>query len=95
MRLRSILTFWAATLPGTAAASPGSAAAVPASPAPVRVVTTLPVYASILREIGGDQLVVFAIADPHEDAHFVRPKPSFAAELRRADVFVTTGLDLE
>ncbi|MBI4545806.1 MAG: zinc ABC transporter substrate-binding protein [Gemmatimonadetes bacterium] len=95
MRLRSILTFWAATLAGTAAASPGSAAAVPASPAPVRVVTTLPVYASILREIGGDQLVVSAIADPHEDAHFVRPKPSFAAELRRADVFVTTGLDLE
>ena len=62
---------------------------------PVRVVATLPVYASIVREIGGDQVVVSAIADPREDAHFVRPKPSFALDLRRADLFVTTGLDLE
>ena len=62
---------------------------------PVRVVATLPVYASIVEEIGGDQVVVTAIADPDEDAHFVRPKPSFALELRRADLFVNTGLDLE
>ena len=63
--------------------------------APVRVVTTLPVYASIAREIGGDAVNATAIADPNEDAHFVRPKPSFALDLRRADAFVTTGLDLE
>ena len=72
--------------------------AVPAeAPAqePVRVVVTLPVYASLVREIGGDQVLVTAIADPNEDAHFVRPKPSFALELRRADLFVNTGLDLE
>ncbi len=62
---------------------------------PVRVVTTLPVYAVLAREVGGNEVVVTAIADPNEDAHFVRPKPSFAAELRRADLFVTTGLDLE
>ncbi|MDH3205219.1 MAG: metal ABC transporter substrate-binding protein [Gemmatimonadota bacterium] len=63
--------------------------------APLRVVTTLPVYASIVREIGGSEVEVSAIADPNEDAHFVRPKPSFALDLRRADAFVTTGLDLE
>jgi ABC-type Zn uptake system ZnuABC Zn-binding protein ZnuA len=63
--------------------------------APVRVVTTLPVYASVAKEIGGTAVEVSAIADPNEDAHFVRPKPSFARDLRRADVFVTTGLDLE
>jgi ABC-type Zn uptake system ZnuABC Zn-binding protein ZnuA len=63
--------------------------------APVRVVTTLPVYASLVREIGGADVEVSAIADPNEDAHFVRPKPSFALDLRRADAFVTTGLDLE
>jgi ABC-type Zn uptake system ZnuABC Zn-binding protein ZnuA len=38
---------------------------------------------------------VTSIADPNEDSHFVRPKPSFALELKRADLFVTTGLDLE
>lgn len=75
--------------------------AIPQAPArvaaqsPVRVVATLPVYASLVREIGGSDVEVSAIADPNEDAHFVRPKPSFALDLRRADAFVTTGLDLE
>lgn len=62
---------------------------------PVRVVATLPVYGDLARAIGGDEVTVMSIADPNEDAHFVRPKPSFALELRRADLFITTGLDLE
>ncbi len=62
---------------------------------PVKVVATLPLYASIVREIAGDEVEVTSIAHPNEDAHFVRPKPSFALDLRRADMFITTGLDLE
>lgn len=62
---------------------------------PIRVVATLPVYASVIREIGGDRVRVTSIADPREDAHFVRPKPSFARDLQQAQLFVTTGLDLE
>jgi ABC-type Zn uptake system ZnuABC Zn-binding protein ZnuA len=61
----------------------------------VQVVTTLPVFASIAKEVGGDRVTVRAISEPREDAHFVKPKPSFALMLRDADVFVTTGLDLE
>lgn len=67
----------------------------PASAAPVRVVATLPVYAAIVSDLGGSEVAVSSIADPREDAHFVRPKPSFAADIRRADLFITTGLDLE
>ncbi len=63
--------------------------------APVRVVTTLGVYADITRAIGGSEVEVRSIAAPNEDAHFVRPKPSFALSIRRADLFITTGLDLE
>jgi ABC-type Zn uptake system ZnuABC Zn-binding protein ZnuA len=63
--------------------------------APVRVVVTLPIYAELVSEIGGNTVEVSSIARPNEDAHFVRPKPSFALDLRRADMFVTTGLDLE
>jgi zinc/manganese transport system substrate-binding protein len=76
---------------------PGHAERVTDKPAvaPVRVVVTLPVYAAVTTAIGGSEVTVVSIADPHEDAHFVRPKPSFAAEIRRADMFVTTGLDLE
>jgi ABC-type Zn uptake system ZnuABC Zn-binding protein ZnuA len=72
----------------------GGAAVAPPQ-APVRVVATLPVYASITEAIGGADVQVSSIADPREDAHFVRPKPSFAADIRRADLFITTGLDLE
>lgn len=61
----------------------------------INVVASLPVYAEIAREVGGELAEVTAIADPAEDAHFVRPKPSFAVRIQRADVFITTGLDLE
>jgi ABC-type Zn uptake system ZnuABC Zn-binding protein ZnuA len=71
----------------------GAPGAVPQ--APLRVVATLPVYAEIAKEIGGAEVEVSAIANPSEDPHFVRPRPSFALDLRRADVFITTGLDLE
>ncbi|MDX1645506.1 MAG: metal ABC transporter substrate-binding protein [Longimicrobiales bacterium] len=81
----------------TVAALAAGTADTPDQPqvAPVRVVTTLPVYASITRAVGGDEVEVVSIADPNEDSHFVRPKPSYALEIRRADMFVTTGLDLE
>ncbi len=63
--------------------------------APVRVVTSLTTYAAIAREIVGDRATVTSIAQGDEDPHFVQPKPSFVAVLRDADLFVTTGLDLE
>ena len=66
-----------------------------AAAAPLRVVTTLPAYAAIAREVGGDRVEVSSISRGDEDAHFVKPKPSFALMLKRADLFVTTGLDLE
>ncbi len=61
----------------------------------IRVVTTLPTYAAIAGEITGDLAEVEAIARGDEDPHFVTPRPSFAARIGRADLFVTTGLDLE
>jgi ABC-type Zn uptake system ZnuABC Zn-binding protein ZnuA len=62
---------------------------------PPRIVASLPTYASIAREIVGAQATVTAIAQGDEDPHFVQPKPSFVALLRDADLFITTGLDLE
>ena len=59
------------------------------------VVTTLPDYAFFAKEIGGDKVLVKAIVRGDQDAHFIRPKPSFATALRKADVLVATGLDLE
>ena len=86
----NILALLSAAIVGVPSAGPG-----PIQAAPLRVVATLPVYAEIAKEIGGAEVEVSSIANPNEDAHFVRPKPSFALDLRRADVFINTGLDLE
>jgi len=72
-----------------------SALCTPLSAELVEVVSTLSTYGSIAREIGGDRVRVQSIARGDEDAHFVKPKPSFALMLKRADLLVTTGLDLE
>ncbi|WP_457565445.1 metal ABC transporter substrate-binding protein [Caldithrix abyssi] len=61
----------------------------------LNVVTTLSTYADIAQKIGGQYVTVQYIVPGNQDAHFVRPKPSFAVLLNRADVFVSTGLDLE
>jgi ABC-type Zn uptake system ZnuABC Zn-binding protein ZnuA len=78
------------------ATAPAHAAPPPRGPAaPLRIVTSLTTYGAIAREIVGDRGTVTSIAQGDEDPHFVQPKPSFVAVLRDADLFVTTGLDLE
>ena len=67
----------------------------PPPAAPVKVVTSLTTYAAIAREIVGDRGQVASIAQGDENPHYVQPKPSFVPLLARADLFVTTGLDLE
>jgi ABC-type Zn uptake system ZnuABC Zn-binding protein ZnuA len=61
----------------------------------LQIVTTLPTYAAIARELTGELAEVKAIARGDEDPHFVNPRPSFAAIVGDADMFVVTGLDLE
>ena len=61
----------------------------------INVVTTLSTYADIVKYIGKDKVDVQYIVQGDQDAHFVRPKPSFAVLLSKADLFISTGLDLE
>ncbi len=63
--------------------------------AKVHVVTTLQDYAAIARELGGDRIEAQAIIAGNADPHHIKPKPSYALMLRKADLFVSTGLDLE
>jgi zinc/manganese transport system substrate-binding protein len=63
--------------------------------ATVKVVATQETYAAVAREIGGDRVSAESIIPGAADAHFVKPKPSYAVMLRDADLFVSTGLDLE
>ena len=61
----------------------------------LQIVTTLPDYACLAEAIGGDRVNVKAIVRGDQDAHFIRPKPSFSLAVRKADVLIATGLDLE
>ncbi len=61
----------------------------------LNVVTTLPDYRILTQAIGGDRVDVRSIVRGDQDAHFIRPKPSFVTMVRKADVLIATGLDLE
>ena len=75
---------------------PGNLQAAPRSPkGTLRVVTTLPDYAFLTKAIGGDRVTVESIVHPAQDPHHIRPKPSFVHMVKKADMMVATGLDLE
>jgi zinc/manganese transport system substrate-binding protein len=59
------------------------------------VITSTTDLASLTKEVGGDKIDVESIARGYQDPHFVEAKPSFLLKLRRADLLVVVGLDLE
>jgi ABC-type Zn uptake system ZnuABC Zn-binding protein ZnuA len=61
----------------------------------LNVVVTNSAYQSIAEYVGGDKVSVTHLVKGNQDPHIVRPKPSLAVVLRRADLYVTTGMDLE
>jgi len=65
------------------------------SAAPLKVVTTLSTFADLVKTIGGEDVVVSYVASPKFNPHFIEPKPSDVLKIKRADLFVHAGLDLE
>src|SRR5215211_3902443 len=63
--------------------------------AKLNVVTTLPDFGALAREIGGDKVEVTTMAKPTEDPHFVDARPSFVVQLRNADILIDGGAELE
>jgi zinc/manganese transport system substrate-binding protein len=61
----------------------------------IKVVATITAYSDIAKYIGGEYVEVTGIVAGNQDAHFVRPKPSYAVLLNKANLFIETGLDLE
>lgn len=59
------------------------------------VVTATTDMAALAQEVGGDKIEVESIAKGYQDPHFVEAKPSFLLKLRRADLLILVGLDLE
>ena len=73
----------------------GRAAAGVAVEDPLKVVTTIPDLADIVREVGGDAVEVRCVAKGRENLHSVRLRPSHLVMTARADLFVQVGLALE
>jgi zinc/manganese transport system substrate-binding protein len=63
--------------------------------AKVNIVTSVPDFAAIAREIGGDKVDVISLAKGYQDPHFVDAKPVYVTKLNRADILIYNGLDLE
>ena len=61
----------------------------------VNVVAATQDLAALTTEVGGDRVNVIAIARGYQDPHFVEAKPSFLLNLRKADLLVVVGLELE
>lgn len=61
----------------------------------LKVVATLGDLGAAAREVGGDRVEVKTLAAPQEDPHFVDAKPSYIADLARADLLVLNGMSLE
>lgn len=62
---------------------------------PLKVAATLSTFADLVKEIGGDRVEVSFVASPRFNPHFIEPKPSDVLKVKRADLFVHAGLDLE
>ncbi len=72
-----------------------AAPAAPVSAEPIRVVSTLPILASLAREVGGDLVEATSLAKGDQDPHFVSPTPVLMKKTREADLFLSLGLSLD
>ncbi len=62
---------------------------------PLKIICSFSDYATIAKQIAKEKGEVEFIASGEQDPHFVPPKPSYAMRLKKADLWITTGMDLE
>jgi zinc/manganese transport system substrate-binding protein len=63
--------------------------------AALNVLATVPEWAALAEELGGDKVKVYAATNALQDPHHVEAKPSLIARARNADLVVATGAELE
>ena len=66
-----------------------------AAHAELRVFATVPEWAALAREIGGDKLKVYSATTAFQDPHRIEAKPSLLAQARQANLVIAAGADLE
>jgi len=61
----------------------------------VNVVTTTEDLADLVKVVGGDKINVISLSKGSQDPHYVEPRPSMVIQLKKADMVVRIGMDLD
>jgi|RhiMetdeSRZDD1v2_1073273.scaffolds.fasta_scaffold349615_2 ABC-type Zn uptake system ZnuABC Zn-binding protein ZnuA len=92
---RPKLAFIALLLAVSCAASCGGDGGAESSDGKIKVVTSLPLFADFVRNIGGDRVEVTSILPLGADPHTFEPSPRDVEPITKADIAFANGLDLE
>ncbi|OHC68773.1 MAG: zinc ABC transporter substrate-binding protein [Rhodocyclales bacterium RIFCSPLOWO2_02_FULL_63_24] len=68
--------------------------ALPAQAA-LNVLTTVPEWAALAQEIGGERIKAVSVTTALQDPHRIEARPSLIARARNADLIIATGAELE
>lgn len=71
------------------------AAVVLPAHAALNVFATVPEWAALTQEIGGDKVKIYSATHGLQDPHRIEAKPSLIAQARNAQLVVATGAELE
>ncbi len=63
--------------------------------ASVHVFSCEPEWAALSSEIGGDLITVTSATNALQDPHYIQARPSLIAKIRKADLLICSGSDLE
>ncbi len=66
-----------------------------AAAAKTKVVTTTTDLEALVKVVGGDKVLVLALAKGTQDPHQIEAKPSYMVKMRDADLVLAQGLELE
>jgi len=61
----------------------------------LRIAATTPSIASLAAEVAGREADVYSVAAANRNLHFITPTPKDVLKVKKADVFIHGGLDLE
>lgn len=70
------------------------AAASPAA-AELNVFACEPEWAALAEELGGDKVEIYSATTAQQDPHHIQARPSLIARVRRADLVICSGAELE
>jgi zinc/manganese transport system substrate-binding protein len=61
----------------------------------VRIFACEPEWSALATEIGGDDVSIYTATHGLQDPHHIQARPSLIAQMRRADLLIATGAQLE